>query len=128
MDDTLPLLTLVKKSEIGVRPSDEGSVGLDQTLQMLCSFYTVEDLGSFLSSEIFERYGRTGDAWVVLELGIYKDHTKTIEMIPSAEDFTLADASQSGVFSGDVWRGKSVAGLLDAVRTWHDIMTSNEVQ
>ena len=128
MDDALPLLTLVKKNEIGVCPSDEGSVGLDQTLQMLCSFYTVEDLGSFLSSEIFERYGRTQDAWVVLELGIYKDHTKTIEMIPSAEDFTLADASQSGVFAGDVWRGKNVADLLDAVRTWHGVVSSNELQ
>ena len=128
MDDSLPLLPLVKKSELGTGPSDEGSVDLDQTLQMLCSFYTVEDLGSFLSSEMFERYGRTVEAWVVLELGIYKDHTKTIEMIPSAEGFTLADASQSGAFAGDVWRGKRVSNLLDAVRTWHDVVSSNELQ
>lgn len=128
MNDTLPLLTLVKKTEIGVCPTDETSTGLDQTLQMLCSFYTVEDLGSFLSSEMFERYGRSGDAWVVLELGIYKDHTKTIEMVPSAEGFLLADASQSGVFEGDVWRGELVSELLDAIRKWHGVVELSESQ
>ena len=128
MDDTLPLLTLVKKTEIGACPTDETSTGLDQTLQMLCSFYTVEDLGSFLSSEMFERYGRSGDAWVVLELGIYKDHTKTIEMVPSAEGFLLADASQSGAFEGDVWRGELVSELLDAIRTWHGVVELSESQ
>ena len=122
MEDILPKITLVKQREIGAGPTDDASLGLDQTLQMLCSFYTLEDLGSFLSSEMFEQYGRSGDAWVVLELGIYKEHTKTIEMIPSAEGFLLADVLQSGVFEGNVWRCELVSDLLEAIKKWHGVV------
>ena len=118
MEAVLPKITLVKQREIGEGPTDSASLGLDQTLQMLCSFYTSEDLGSFLGSEVFIRYARQSEPWVVLEIGIYKDHTKTVELIPSKEEFVIADAGQSGVFENHLWRGLTAEDVVIAVNRW----------
>ena len=122
MEEGPPIFTLVKQREIGVGPNDEVSLNLDGTLQMLCSFYTSEDLGVFLASEGFERYARCEDAWVVLELGIYKDHTKTVELIPSKEGFVIADSSQTGVFTEGVWKGTAASEVVEAVNRWHSVV------
>lgn len=118
MEDILPKITLVKQREIGVGPTDDASLGLDQTLQMLCSFYTSEDLGSFLGSEVFVRYARQEEAWVVLELGLYVDHTKTVELIPSMDGFVIADTHQTGVFDGALWQGSTADEVVEAVNRW----------
>jgi hypothetical protein len=53
-----------------------------------------------------------------LELGIYKDHTKTVELIPSKEEFVIADAGQSGVFENNLWRGLTAEDVVVAVNRW----------
>ena len=118
MEDILPKITLVKQREIGAGPTDDASLSLDQTLQILCSFYTSEDLGSFLESEVFVRYARQEEAWVVLELGLYIDHTKTVELIPSLDGFVIADTNQAGVFDDGVWQGSTADEVVEAINRW----------
>lgn len=118
MEDRLPKITLVKQREIGAGPTDDASLGLDQNLQMLCSFYSLEDLGSFLRSEAFVRYARQEEAWVVLELGLYMDHAKTVELIPSLDGFVIADTNQAGVFDDDVWQGSTADEVVEAINRW----------
>jgi len=121
MSEDLPLLTLVKQREIAQMPHFNEVVGqLNQTLQMLCSFHSAEDLVSFLSSDIFTQYMGEEGAWVVFELGIYKDHTKTLELIPSLQEFVLADGRLSGIFQDDVWRGQPDEGMVEALQQWHN--------
>ena len=83
MDAGTPLVTLVKKAEIGPKPALTESLALEQTLSMLCSFLSVEDFISFLSSPAFQSYAQHQETWLSMEIGLYIDHTKTLQLYPN---------------------------------------------
>ena len=93
MGDDLPLLTMVKSKEISESPERlaNESVVLLNTLTSLCSFYTIEDFVSFIFSEKFTRLIDYDDPWVVFEIGLYLDHQKNIQFIPSKNNYLFVD-------------------------------------
>lgn len=118
MDGT-PLLTMVKAETLAVPPEfDETSANLDRTLTMLCSFLSLDDFMSFLASRPFITYARTDEPWVMFEIGLYVDHTKTLQMIPKHASVTLADPSSSGVFEGDAIDCVDEGALKSALNAW----------
>ena len=71
MTGDVPLITLVKREEIAERPSlSEEDLSLENTLSMLCSFLTLEDFISFLSTPMFASYAQREEPWVVFEIGL----------------------------------------------------------
>lgn len=125
MDESSPLITLVKKGEIGPKPllSPE-SLALEQTLTMLCSFLSIEDFISFLSSPMFQNYAQHEETWLSLEVGLYMDHTKTLQLYPEQHNLTIADDAMTGAFENHVWKGQADQTLLLALERWIDIANS----
>lgn len=122
MDGT-PLLTMVKAETLAVPPVfDETSANLDRTLTMLCSFLSLDDFMSFFTSKPFTSYARTDEPWVMFEIGLYVDHTKTLQMVPKRASVTLADPSSSGVFEGDVIDCVDEGALKIALNAWLSAM------
>ena len=118
MDGT-PLLTMVKAETLAVPPVfDEVSANLDRTLTMLCSFLSLDDFMSFLTSKPFTSYARTDEPWVMFELGLYVDHTKTLQMVPKRTSVTLADPSSSDVFEDNVIDCVDEGALKSALNAW----------
>jgi hypothetical protein len=121
MVEEKPLLTMVKLrtiDNVSHSLSDESRALLD-TLTMLCSFKTAEDLASFLFSPMFALLIGEGGPWVVFEIGIYLDHTKTIELIPSKKEMLLADVQASGVFEGHVQTIQTEGEAVRMLAKWH---------
>ena len=119
MEDEVPLITVVKKGEIGPKPSlSPESLALEQTLTMLCSFLSLEDFISFLSSPMFQNYAQHEEMWVLLEIGLYVDHTKTLQLYPGHNDLTIADEAMTGAFEEHVWKGQADDTLVAALRRW----------
>jgi hypothetical protein len=121
MHEGKPLLTVVKSRIIDepkppLMPQDEG---LLQTLSMLCSFQTTEDLASFLFSPMFQHLTSNRPPFVVFEIGVYLDHTKTLELIASEQGVIFADVHASGAFENNI---HSVEDEVDAnaqLMHWH---------
>ncbi len=121
MEDAKPLLTVVKSRMVDEAnpPLEPGEQALLDTLSMLCSFHTTEDLASFLCSPMFQGLVGNRPPFVVFEIGVYLDHTKTIELIASEDGIVLADASASGAFPGNI---HTITDEKDAVKQlthWH---------
>ena len=119
MDDGVPIITLVKKNELAPKPplSPEG-FRLDETLSMLCSFLSLNDFMSFLNSQLFQSYAQREEMWVVFEIGLYLDHTKTLQLYPDREQLTMADEAMTGAFEEHVWKGIPGDGMVAALRAW----------
>ena len=97
MADLQPMITLVKKGEIAPRPDlTPKDLALEETLSMLCSFLSIEDFASFLKSEAFSSYAQHEATWLVMEVGLYHDHTKTLQLYPEENCLTLADEAMTG--------------------------------
>ena len=97
MHEGKPLLTVVKSRSIDdaeppLEPQDES---LLQTLSMLCSFHTAEDLASFLFSPTFQHLTANRPPFVVFEIGVYLDHTKTLELISSNNGLVVKNLRKS---------------------------------
>ena len=124
MVEGLPVITLVKQREIAQRP-ELGADGraLEATLSMLCSFLSLEDLCSFLRSDAFTDLARQSSPWVVFELGLYADHTKTLQLIPEADRLTLADDAMTGAIDGHVWQGEPDNAMLEVLGRWVSMVT-----
>lgn len=122
-----PLLTLCKSRIIDTVPEGlcEKSLALLETLSSLCSFHSAADLAGFLFSEMFDSLVGNDEPWIVFELGIYRDHNKTIELIAVAGNITLADSQSSGTFDDDVVRGKTVDEMENIIMQWHDNVFEN---
>lgn len=119
MIDDGPLVTLVKQRELDARPElTAASQALESTLTMLCSFLSLEDLCSFLRSDAFADLARQSSPWVVFELGLYLDHTKTLQLIPEAGWITLADDAMTGAIDGHVWQGEPDNAMLEVLSRW----------
>ena len=121
MEDEKPLLTVVKSRMVDdanppLEPADQA---LLDTLSMLCSFHTTEDLASFLCSPMFQGLVGNRPHFVVFEIGVYLDHTKTIELVASEDGIVLADASSSGAFHGDIHTVKDEDDAAKQLAHWH---------
>ena len=67
---------------------------LIQTLSMLCSFYTVDDLCSFLYSDKFQSMDH--DLYeLVFEMGLYSDHQITLDIIPRGSKMSVCDSKNT---------------------------------
>ncbi|MGB0236665.1 MAG: hypothetical protein ACPG81_02025 [Poseidonia sp.] len=125
MEDEVPLITLVKKGEIGPKPAlSPESLALEQTLTMLCSFLSLEDFISFLSSPMFQNYAQHEEMWVSLEIGLYVDHTKTLQLYPEHHGLTIADEAMTGAFEEHVWKGKAEGALVAALARWIGLVSA----
>lgn len=114
-----PLITMVKSRVLTESPEfDDTASQLDNTLSMLCSFLSLDDFVSFLASPAFEQYARTDEPWVVLEVGLYVDHTKTLELIPSNDVDRIVDPRMTGVYPDHVVACRSTVELKQALRLW----------
>ena len=119
MTGDVPLITLVKREEIAERPSlSEEDLSLENTLSMLCSFLTLEDFISFLSTPMFASYAQRDEPWVVFEIGLYQNHTKTLQLSPEPNRLTVTDEAATGVLEQNVWNGQADAELIGLLRSW----------
>ena len=93
MGDDLPLLTMVKSKQINESPDglSEDSLELLDTLNTLCSFYSIEDFVSFIFSEKFTKLINCDDPWLVFEIGLYLDHQKNLQFIASKNSYIFVD-------------------------------------
>ena len=96
VSEAIPQLTLVIKSkaegfsEIVVEEDNN----LIQTLSMLCSFYTVDDMCSFLYSDKFQSMNhKLYD--LIFEMGLYSDHQITLDIIPRGKNMTVCDSKNT---------------------------------
>ena len=120
-----PLLTMTKSRIIAQQPDLEPqSRGLLDTLSTLCSFYTCEDLASFLFSDIFRNVAGDDEPWIIFEIGIYAEHTKTVELIPVHDGVTIADGSMTGGIPNHVIVIKSEQDCSDILATWYNHITN----
>ena len=123
MAEETPLITLVKREEISSRPLlSAEDLALENTLSMLCSFWSLEDFISFLSSPMFDSYARRDEPWVVFEIGLYRDHTKTLQLYPERERLTVTDEAMTGALNQHVWKGQADRALVDLLQTWVDVV------
>ena len=91
---------------------------------MLCSFLSIKDFISFLASSGFKAYAQHEEGWLVLEIGVYQDHTKTLQLYPQAHELVIADDAMTGAFDDHVWRGEADASMTDALQKWMILVTS----
>ena len=93
MGDDLPLLTMVKSKQINESPDSlsKDSLELLDTLNTLCSFYSIEDFVSFIFSEKFTELINCDDPWLVFEIGLYLDHQKNLQFIASKNSYLFVD-------------------------------------
>ena len=123
--EKLPLLTMTKSRIIGDQPtlSNESQALLD-TLSGLCSFHTPEDLASFLFTDMFRNLVGAGDSWIIFEIGVYKDHTKTVECIPVHDGITLADGAMTGGIPDNVAIIKLELDCSNTLSNWINHVTN----
>ena len=128
MDDATPMFTMVKSQTLGETPKSlsEKSQSLLDTLSMLCSFHTAEDLASFLYSPLFVELAQQGDVWLGFEIGLYVDHAKTLELIPSKEELLFADNASTGVFEGDLHHCVDEQDAALRLNQWYSLVYSSE--
>ena len=128
MDDTPPMFTMVKSQTLGEAPESlsEKSQGLLDTLSMLCSFHNAEDLASFLYSPMFVELAQQGEVWVGFEIGLYVDHAKTLDLIPSEKDILFADNASTGVFEGNLHHCVDEKDAVLRLNQWYLVVHSPE--
>lgn len=104
MSEDRPLLTLVKSEvldEPDIALSDE-ELGLVHTLSTLCSFYSIDDFASFLFSSKFQDLTTRRPLFIVFEIGLFLDHTKTLKLLSSTEGLILVDEQSLAVFPENI--------------------------
>ena len=127
MEDGQPLITLVKMDEMAARPDlSPESLALEQTLSMLCSFLSIEDFVSFLNSDAFSSYAQHEEMWVVFEIGLYHDHTKTLQLYPEQSQLTVADSAMTGAFEEHVWKGQPGDEFIAALTHWVGLVSTHQ--
>lgn len=124
MTETTPKFTMTLSRQIDEQPEGQSQKQsmLLNTLKTLCSFHTSEDLAHFLFSESFVELAWYPEPWLIFEIGIYEDHTKTIELIPTHGKITLADAKSSGAFSDNLAVLSTKHEVVDALNVWFNLV------
>ena len=128
MDDATPMFTMVKSQTLGESPAplSKKSQGLLETLSMLCSFHTAEDLASFLYSPMFVELAQQGEVWLGFEIGLYVDHAKILDLIPSEKEVLFADNASTGVFEGNLHRCVDEQDAAVRLKQWYSVVHSPE--
>jgi len=128
MDEVTPMFTMVKSQTLGEVPDSlsEKSRGLLDTLSMLCSFHTAEDLASFLYSPMFVELAQQGDVWLGFEIGLYVDHAKTLELVPSKKEILLADNASTGALEGNLHQCADEQDAAQCLNLWYSLVHSPE--
>jgi len=118
------MFTMTLSRQIEEAPVDlsQASSNLLNTIKTLCSFYTSEDLAHFVFSEPFSELARTDSPWLVFELGLYQDHTKIIELIPTKQEITIADSSCSGAFVENVEKTNDRNDFSSLIKKWFELV------
>tara|TARA_B100000459_G_scaffold49278_1_gene26096 strand:+ start:2043 stop:2423 length:381 start_codon:yes stop_codon:yes gene_type:complete len=125
MMEDLPLLTMTKSRIVGEQPKlSDASTALLDTLSTLCSFHSCEDLASFLFTDMFRDLVGEVEPWIIFEIGVYKDHTKTIELIPVHDGITLADGAMTGGITDNITVVKSQAECSEILSFWLNYVTN----
>ena len=120
----MPLFGWVKRSEMAPMPLlTPESLALEQTLTLLCSILSLDDFISFLSSPMFQNYAQHEEMWVALEIGLYMDHTKTLQLYPEQHSLTIADDAMTGAFEESIWKGQAGDALVAALGRWIDVVS-----
>lgn len=124
MEESKPLLTLVKSRFVDeATPALEPQeVGLLETLSMLCSFHTAADMASFLYSDMFQGLIGRRPPFIVFEIGVYLDHTKTLELIASEDGLLIADGKGSGAFVDNVHKVTNEQDAAQQLAHWHRVV------
>ena len=96
----IPLITLVIKSIIGEQKSliSSEDKSLIDTLSMLCSFLSVEDLCSFIYSEKFLKLTNY-EFNLFFELGVYSKHDIILQLVAEKDKITLSDICEQNLLS-----------------------------
>lgn len=116
-----PLLTMTKSRLVNTQPElSSQSEMLLETLSGLCSFHTSEDLASFLFIETFRSLVGEGNTWIVFEIGVYKDQTKTVEITPTDGGITIADTSMNGNIPNNVAIVKTESDCAKILLNWYN--------
>ena len=123
MGENLPLLTMVKSREIDDVPENlsEELRGLLNTLSSLCSFYSVEDFVEFIFSEKFINLTSGDSPWVVFEIGMYLDHQKNMQLIPSKNKIILVDNVGCGWNDG-TFESNDKKDILREMKLWCELV------
>lgn len=123
MGENLPLLTMVKSREIDDVPENlsEDLRGLLNTLSSLCSFYSVEDFVEFIFSEKFINLTSGDSPWVVFEIGMYLDHQKNMQLIPSKNKIILVDNVGCGWNDG-TFESNDKKDILGEMKLWCELV------
>ena len=58
------------------------------------------------------------DPWVVFEVGLYLDHTKTIEVIHYSESLIITDMTSSKIFSDNAEKFTDEKTLQNKLTKW----------
>ena len=87
---------------------------------------TAEDLASFLFSPMFTSLTKGREAFVVFEVGLFLDHTKTIDVVGSKDGLVLADAQASGAFSNNIHTVVDEQDAVDKLVIWHGMVNTTE--
>ena len=92
------MITLVIKSinSEDTKLMSSGDKTLIDTLSMLCSFLSVDDLCSFVYSEKFIKLTDYGYD-IVFELGVYSEHSVVLQLTAEREKLTLADTNEQNL-------------------------------
>ncbi len=117
-----PLLTMTKSRFTGPLPEfTKESEELLTTLSSLCSFYSCEDLASFLFTKMFRNLVGFDEPWIVFEVGIYANHTKTIEIIPVHDGIMFVDGKISGIIEGNITVVKTEEECSTILSDWENM-------
>ena len=122
MDET-PLLTMSKSGFIENRPElGPKSEMLLETLSGLCSFHSAEDLASLLFTDMFSILVGDSSPWIKFEVGLYKDHTKTIDVIAVSGSITIADAAMTGGVPNNLITVQNEPECATIIQNWYNIV------
>ena len=67
---------------------------------------------------MFQTYAQHEEMWVSLEIGLYVNHTKTLQLYPEHHGLTIADDAMTGAFDEHVWKGQADDTLVAALGRW----------
>tara|TARA_B100000795_G_scaffold156518_1_gene117509 strand:- start:331 stop:735 length:405 start_codon:yes stop_codon:yes gene_type:complete len=128
MSEDRPLLTLVKSEVLDepTIPLSNEEQGLVHTLSTLCSFYSIDDFASFLFSSKFQELTAQRNLFIVFEIGLFLDHTKTLKLMPSKEGLILVDEQNLGVFPENIHNVLDQTDAKHQINHWYNAAYSPE--
>ena len=73
---------------------------------------------------MFRAYAQHEETWVSLEIGLYVDHTKTLQLYPGSGRLTIADEAMTGAFEEHLWKGEPNEAFANAITRWIGVVSN----